>query len=311
MKLLKTVMNILIEQLTQHELGNDAIRLFHGRGKCFSGLEQITIDWFSPAIFITFFSEYNNELESDLLGAIATAYPHFDGALLLQRRYLRGAPVEILRGELPSPHHVSESGITYQVKLLDGQNNGLFLDMSAGRTWMKALGRDKNVLNLFSYTCSFSLAALAGGAKQVINIDMSHGALKLGKINHKLNGIDTERVKFFRHDIFNSWGKLKRYGPYETIIFDPPTNQVGSFTAEKDYQRLVKRIEQLACDKADLLVCLNSPDLGESFIEQMMSEHAPSCEFVEVIKNPEVFKEIDSDKGLKVYHYRYHALALP
>jgi len=299
-------MNTLVEHLAQQKLGADACRLFHGRGKCYEGFEQVTIDWFSPAIFITLFSVYDDAFTEALIESVTGAYPDFSGAILIQRRYLQGAPVEVISGELPQPHHVTESGVTYQVKLLDGQNNGLFLDMANGRSWMKTHAQGRNVLNLFSYTCSFSLAALAGGAKQVINIDMSHGALKLGKINHKINDIATERVKFFRHDIFKSWGKLKRYGTYETIIFDPPTNQVGSFTAEKDYQRLIKRVEQLASDKADLLVCLNSPDLDQEFVSKMMLEHAPSCEFIQVIKNPDVFKEIDSDKGLKVYHYRYH-----
>lgn len=300
-------MNFLIEQLNQQMLGTDACRLFHGRGKCYKGFEQVTIDWFSPAIFITLFIAHEKEFEIELIDSIKKAYPYFNGALLIQRRYIHGAPVEVLQGELPTPHHVTESGVTYQVKLLDGQNNGLFLDMSNGRSWMKKHAEGRNVLNLFSYTCSFSLAAFSGLAKQVINIDMSHGALKLGKINHKLNDIPTEKVKFFRHDIFKSWGKLKKYGPYETIIFDPPTNQIGSFTAEKDYQRLIKRIEQLAIDKADLLICLNSPDLGQAFIEKLMSENSPNCEFISVVENPVVFKEIDSDKGLKVYHYRYHA----
>jgi len=301
------LMKILIEHLTKQTLGLDACRLFHGRGKCYEGLEQVTIDWFSPAIFITLFSAYDEVFERQLIDAIKQSYPNFSDAILLQRRYIHGAPVEIIQGELPEPHHVTESGVTYQVKLLDGQNNGLFLDMVNGRAWMKQHAMERNVLNLFSYTCSFSLAAFSGGAKQVINIDMSNGALKLGKVNHKLNDIPTEKVKFFRHDIFKSWGKLKRYGSYETIIFDPPTNQVGSFTAEKDYQKLIKRIEQLATDEADLLVCLNSPDLNQAFVQQMMEEHSPSCEFVGVVENPEVFKEIDSDKGLKVYHYRYHA----
>ena len=300
-------MQQLIEQLSEQPLGLDANRLFHGRGKCFPNFEQVTIDWFSPAIFITLFAEHDELFEQSLVNAIKQAYPNFDGALLIQRRYIHGAPVEIISGELPEPHHVSEAGVTYQVKLLDGQNNGLFLDMSSGRAWMKKHADGKNVLNLFSYTCSFSLAALSGGAQQVINIDMSHGALKLGKINHKLNNMPTEKVKFFRHDIFKSWGKLKRYGRYDAIVFDPPSNQVGSFVAQKDYQKLVKRIEQLANDQADLLICLNSPELNREFVMEMMSTHAPQCEFVGVVANPMIFKEIDSDKGLKVYHYRFNA----
>lgn len=300
-------MQALLEQLQLSELDSQAKRLFHGRGKCFADLEQVTVDWFSPAIFITIFQEQTPEYEQQVINTIYEAFPSFTGALLLQRRYIHGAPVEVLQGELPQPHLVEENGIKYQVKLLDGQNNGLFLDMANGRRWITEHAHGRNVLNLFSYTCSFSLAAMQGGASSVINIDMSHGALKLGKANHKINEIDTNLVKFLRHDIFKSWGKLKRYGPYQTIVFDPPTNQVGSFTASKDYARLLRKVPALASDKADLLVCLNAPDLDKAFIQQQIMAEIPNAEFIGVVENPEVFKEIDSDKGLKVFHYRYHA----
>ena len=159
----------------------------------------------------------------------------------------------------------------YQVKLTDGQNNGLFLDMANGRQWIRERAEGARVLNLFSYSCSFSVAALAAGASQVVNIDMSHGALKLGKINHQLNELPSEQVKFLRHDIFKSWGKLKRYGPYQVIVCDPPTSQFGSFVAAKDYAKLVRRIPQLAAPGADLLMCLNAPELPRSFITELMA----------------------------------------
>lgn len=300
-------MQQLLTQLQSCTLDDQAKRLFHGRGKCFPGLEQVTVDWFAPALFITIFQQQTDEFEQQVCDVVSQAFPAFDGALLIQRRYILGAPVEIISGELPPHHVVNENGANYQVKLLDGQNNGLFLDMANGREWMRQHAKGRHVLNLFSYSCSFSLAAMQGGAEAVVNIDMSHGALKLGKINHKLNDIDCTNVKFFRHDIFKSWGKLKRYGPYQTIIFDPPTNQVGSFTAAKDYAKLLRKVPQLASDNADLLVCLNAPDLDKAFIESLMSQELPSAKFIAMVDNPSVFKEIDSDKGLKVFHYRYIA----
>lgn len=304
-------MELLLEQLKLSVLDNEAKRLFHGRGKCFLGLEQVTVDWFSPAIFITVFQQQTAYYEQGLVDTVHQALPDFTGVILLQRRYIHGAPVEVIQGELPSPHVVMENGIKYQVKLLDGQNNGLFLDMANGRRWISEHAHGRNVLNLFSYSCSFSLAAMQGGAANVVNIDMSHGALKLGKTNHKINEMPTERVKFLRHDIFKSWGKLKRLGPYETIVFDPPTNQVGSFTASKDYAKLLRKVPALACDGADLLVCLNAPDLGKSFIDDLIQAELPTATCVGVVENPAVFKEIDSDKGLKVYHYRYHIAKEP
>ena len=296
----------LIDELNKTPLGQQAQRLFHGRGKCFPSLEQVTIDYFPSSIFITLFHQSTESFEAELIAVIKAVYPDHQGALLVQRRYLDKSPVEVVFGEQPSVSQVSEADIQYQVKLLDGQNNGLFLDMANGRRWMEQHAKGRNVLNLFSYSCSFSVAALRAGAEQVINIDMSHGALKLGKINHQLNKLDLTKVKFFRHDIFKSWGKLKRYGRYQTIIFDPPTNQWGSFTAAKDYAKLLRKIPDLASDGADLLVCLNSPKLGRDFISDLMSEHAPQCQLVAQIENPEVFKEIDPEKGLKVFHYRYH-----
>lgn len=298
-------MQALLAQLQLVQLSEETQRLFHGRGKYFPGLEQVTIDYFAPTIFITLFNQYELAVEQQIMATVAEAYPEHTGPIIFQRRYLERSPVEVVRGEQPGAAHVLEHGLTYQVKLLDGQNNGLFLDMANGRRWIEQHAQDRNVLNLFSYSCSFSVAALAAGAQQVINIDMSHGALKLGKINHQLNQLDLSKVKFFRHDIFKSWGKLKRYGPYQTIIFDPPTNQWGSFTAAKDYAKLLRKIPDLATPGADLLICLNSPDLKQDFIFELMSEHAPACQLIGRIDNPEVFKEIDPDKGLKVFHYRY------
>ncbi|NRA55677.1 MAG: class I SAM-dependent methyltransferase [Gammaproteobacteria bacterium] len=298
-------MQALLAQLQLVQLSEETQRLFHGRGKCFSGLEQVTIDYFAPSLFITLFSEHESSFEQQILATLSQAYPEHQGPILIQRRYLERSPVEVVRGEQVPAAQVIEHGLSYQVKLLDGQNNGLFLDMANGRRWIEQHAKDRNVLNLFSYSCSFSVAALAAGAKQVINIDMSHGALKLGKINHQLNDLDLTQTKFFRHDIFKSWGKLKRYGPYQTIVFDPPTNQWGSFTAAKDYARLLRKIPDLATPNADLLICLNSPDLGRDFIADLMAEHAPECELVAQVANPAVFQEIDPDKGLKVFHYRY------
>lgn len=298
-------MQSLFAELESCQLGDEAVRLFHGRGHCFDGLSHVNIDYFPPAIFITLYQPVTAEWLDELVAGIRRCLPNQSETVLVQHRDQPGSPVHLLGGELPNPHWVKEAGLQYQVKLTDGQNNGLFLDMANGRQWLRDLAKDRNVLNLFSYTCSFSVAALASGASQVINIDMSHGALKLGKINHKLNGFPSEKVKFLRHDIFKSWGKLKRYGPYQAIVIDPPTSQYGSFMAVNDYAKLVRRIPQLASPGADLLLCLNAPELPMSFITELMATEAPDCQLVGLIDNPASFKEIDANKGLKVFHYRY------
>jgi 23S rRNA (cytosine1962-C5)-methyltransferase len=148
-----------------------------------------------------------------------------------------------MAGSVPEPHVVNEDGAAFRVHLLRGLNHGFFLDMAEGRRRVRELVAARpgaKVLNLFAYTCSFSVVALLAGARQVTNVDMSDGALAIGKRNHLHNGL-TAGASFLPHDIFSSWGKITRGGPYDLVVLDPPSYQKGSFVAEKDYARLIRR----------------------------------------------------------------------
>jgi 23S rRNA (cytosine1962-C5)-methyltransferase len=207
---------------------------------------------------------------------------------------------------VPEPHEVSENGAHFRVHVLKGQNHGLFLDMAAGRQWVAAHGASHpglRVLNLFAYTCAFSVVALKAGARHVLNVDMSHGAIAIGQQNHQRNGISAG-ASFLPHDIFSTWGKITRAGPYDLIIVDPPSYQKGSFIATKDYARLMRRLPDLLMHGGYALLCLNAPELGCEFLQTQMQELAPSMRFVQRIANPEVFADVDADKALKVLLYQ-------
>jgi len=190
--------------------------------------------------------------------------------------------------------------------VLRGQNHGLFLDMAEGRRWVRehiAARPGVQVLNLFAYTCAFSVVALQAGAGQVINLDMSSGALNLGRQNHRLNGIEG-RASFLAHDLFNSWGKLTRGGPYDLVICDPPSHQKGSFVATKDYARVIRRLPELLAPGGQALLCLNTPKLGPEFLQDLVAEQAPGLSWVERVANPAAFEDVSAERGLKVLAYR-------
>jgi 23S rRNA (cytosine1962-C5)-methyltransferase len=192
------------------------------------------------------------------------------------------------------------------VHVLQGQNHGLFLDMAEGRRWVRdhAATRPKlRVLNLFAYTCAFSVAALQGGAKHVVNVDMSKGAIAIGQQNHQLNGL-VGRASFLPHDIFTTWGKITRASPYDLIILDPPSYQKGSFVATKDYARLMRRLPELLMPDGHALLCLNAPELDVAFLGQQMAELAPDLVFVERVVNPAVFADVSDQRSLKVLVYK-------
>ncbi|MFH7611904.1 class I SAM-dependent methyltransferase, partial [Pseudomonas syringae pv. tagetis] len=76
-----------------------------------------------------------------------------------------------------------------------------------------------------AYTCGFSVAALAGGAAHVVNLDFARAALNRGRENQRLNDQDLSRVTLLGHDLFKSWAKFTRYGPYDMIIIDQQSFQ--------------------------------------------------------------------------------------
>ena len=229
---------------------------------------------------------------------------------VFQTRHEGRSETRLMAGSVPDPHIVTEQGARYRVHVARGQNHGLFLDMAEGRRWVRdhaaARSTDRyglKVLNLFAYTCAFSVVALQAGAKQVVNVDMAQGAIAIGQQNHQLNGTTTG-ASFLAHDIFSTWGKITRSGPYGLVILDPPSFQRGSFVATKDYARLMRRLPDLLIPGGHALLCLNAPELGLAFLQDQMREIAPELEFVERVANPAVFADVSQERSLKVLAYR-------
>ncbi|MEW6984069.1 class I SAM-dependent methyltransferase [Colwelliaceae bacterium 6471] len=293
----------MIEHIHLNEL-TECQRLFHGRGHAYPNLSHVNVDWFAPVILITLYKEVEDTWLAEQCAALHQLIPSAR-SIQVQRRYLKFAPSETLLGEEIEHTSVVEHGLNYHIELGKTQNTGLFLDMSNGRKWVQEHASNKNVLNLFSYTCAFSVAAIAGGAKQVINVDLSKASLAKGRENHRLNAQDTRAVKFEGVDIFKSYGRLKKYGPYDLLICDPPSFQKGSVNIERDYSKILRRIPQLVKAGGQLMLCLNSPDLDENFLFTQIATECPECEFETKIKPAEVFKEAHQGKGLKVLIFTY------
>jgi 23S rRNA (cytosine1962-C5)-methyltransferase len=285
-------------------------RLFHGRGRRWSGLEQLTVDWMQDVVLVSLFKEpVADELDAlkRLLMALIQTPVWKDSqahTLLLQHRYRPDSHTETLLGTMPDEWTLVEGGLRYLVDFGKKQNTGLFLDMRYGRDWVRANADGKRVLNLFAYTCGFSVAAIAGGAHSVVNLDMSRAALSRGRDNHRLNGHDLSNVGFLGHELFKSWGKVKSSGPYDLVIIDPPSFQKGSFLLTKDYQRVLRKLPELLTPDGTVLACMNDPALGADFLIEGVTREAPGLRFEHRLDNPPEFADIDPDGGLKALVFR-------
>jgi len=281
----------------------EAQRLFHGRGHGFPGFEHIVIDLFPPVAVIGL---YRPESEALLRSLADWLHAHIDGCdtVLAQHRHQPRAPVTALIGTAPKTRlAVTENGLKYLVHPGRNRNAGLFLDMRNGRDWVRRHAVGRRVLNLFAYSCGFSVAAMAGGADGVVNIDMSSAALATGRDNHRINDLPLAQVRFEKLDIFRSFGRIRRRGPFELLVCDPPTRQKGSVDIARDYPRILRRLEQFMAPRSDLLLCLNAPDLGRDFLLDAVARHAPQYRFSADIPPPPVFVETQN-RGLKVMHFR-------
>jgi len=283
------------------DLTNEFKRIFHGRGGLYEGWKHLTVDSIDTVLSVALYREEENEEELLLmLKEFINSTCH--GTVVLQKRYLKGTPSEVIVGsELADDLFVVENGMKIKLNLLSNKNSGYFPDMKNGRVFVKENSKDKSVLNLFSYTCAFGIAASIGGAIKVSNIDMSKGALSTGRANYHLNEIDTKEkgISFRPYNILKSFSYIKKKGPYDLIIIDPPTFQKGSFEATKDYRKLIMKLPQLASKDCTLLACLNSPDLDVEFITALIKELAPSFKFVERLQNVPEFASADEDRSLK------------
>ena len=257
-------------------------RVFHGRGQLFPEYSHVCMDWYPPVVFVSAYDPIENRVEVlswlrgvDKLSQIKT--------VMLQKRYERNSAAEILYGESKTRVIVEENGLKFEILLGKQQNTGLFLDMQPLRVWLRENSKEKKVLNLFSYTCSLSVAALAGGARSVVNVDLSKTSMRWGERNHDLNGQDKDTITSLPFNVFTSWGRIKQEGRYDLVIIDPPTYQRNSFSAERDYGAVLKKMRSLCSDEATIIAALNSPFLDEQFLLDKFERHVPKAKFVEFI----------------------------
>ena len=281
-------------------------RLFHGRGGLFDGLDWLTVDRFPPVLVATIHDDPGDAILTRLEQLLEAQLSRLGcDCLVFQYRFRHPVENRVCLGELPAQPVAREAGLEFLLDFRRGQNLGFFPDMQPARQWLAARAAERNILNLFSFTCAFSVVAVTHGARQVVNIDLSEAALGIGQANHSLNGLDDGHAIFLPHNVFRSWKKLHRLGRYELVIMDPPSEQKGSFMARKDYAGVMRQLHRLLAPQADLLACLNAPWLDEAFLDRAVLDNLAGSEKVERLPLAPGYLEPDRDAALKVVHYRY------
>ncbi|MCA9581238.1 MAG: class I SAM-dependent methyltransferase, partial [Myxococcales bacterium] len=169
------------------------------------------------------------------------------------------APAHAVRGEdAPEEFTVFQHGLPFRVRLGDGLSTGLFLDQRMNREYVRDTCRGLRVLNLFAYTCPFTVAAAAGGAAETVSVDVARPAIDWGQRNVEALGSDGAH-RFVREDVFPYLERLGRRGErFDLVLVDPPTyatTKRSRFRSGADWVRLAEAVAKVVHPGGRLLCC--------------------------------------------------------
>jgi 23S rRNA (cytosine1962-C5)-methyltransferase len=159
---------------------------------------------------------------------------------------------------------VQEYGVTFKVNLVDYLDTGLFFDHRETRQMVASLSKGKRVLNLFAYTCSFSVHAALAGAVYTKSVDLSNTYTDWGRENFELNSLSLKNNVIVRADCLKFMDEEIRSGnKYDIIILDPPTISRSKkmdqlFDIQVDYVPLVSKALKLLSKEGILFFSTNS-----------------------------------------------------
>lgn len=179
---------------------------------------------------------------------------------------------------------VLEYGIKFKVNLLDYLDTGLFLDHRETRRQVGSIAKDKRLLNLFSYTCAFSVHAAVGGALFTKSVDMSNTYNDWGRDHFELNGIKAKDHPIVRADCLKFLDEMIRSQErYDLIVIDPPTVSRSKkmdqmFDIQLDYEVLIHKALRLLTEGGTIFFSTNS----RKFRFDMSL--FPSCSIVDISK---------------------------
>ena len=275
-----------------------AFRVFNGEG---DGIGGLTIDFFNGFYMVSWYSEGIYSFREDIYAALQAAVNtrgiyeklRFDtnGQYVEQDDYVSGE-----KGEFPLI--VQENGMNYAVDLNDGAMTGIFLDQ---RNVRKALrdkySEDKTVLNTFSYTGAFSVAAALGGSAGTTSVDLAKRSLPKTIEQFAVNGIDYESQDIKVMNVFDYFSYAARKElKFDVVVLDPPSfarTKKMTFSTSKDYPKLIQDALKITNDGGLIIASTNNASFNmkkfKTFIDKGFVAAGKRYEILETHQLPSDF----------------------
>ena len=250
-----------------------AFRLFNQEGDDFGGL---TVDLYGDYAVFSWYNSYVYQIRKVISEAFRQVFPEVLGAY--EKIRFKGLDYEsahVYGQEAPDFFTVLENGVLYQVFMNDGLMTGIFLDQHEVRgSLVDGLAMGKSLLNMFSYTAAFSVAAAMGGASQTTSVDLAKRSRELSQAHFQVNGLSTDNHRFIVMDVFEYFKYAKRKGlTYDVIVLDPPSfarNKKQTFSVAKDYHKLISQSLEILNPGGIIIASTNAANVSrQKFTEQI------------------------------------------
>ncbi|WP_346743714.1 class I SAM-dependent rRNA methyltransferase [uncultured Streptococcus sp.] len=250
-----------------------AFRLFNQDGDGFGGL---TVDLYGDYAVFSWYNSYVYQIRQTISEAFRQVFPEVLGTY--EKIRFKGLDYEsahVYGQEAPDFFTVLENGVLYQVFMNDGLMTGIFLDQHEVRgSLVDGLAMGKSLLNMFSYTAAFSVAAAMGGASQTTSVDLAKRSRELSQAHFQANGISTDDHRFVVMDVFEYFKYAKRKGLiYDVIVLDPPSfarNKKQTFSVAKDYHKLISQSLEILNPGGIIIASTNAANVSrQKFTEQI------------------------------------------
>ena len=250
-----------------------AFRLFNQEGDGFGGF---TVDLYDEFVVFSWYNLYVYQIKEIILAAFQEVFPEVRGGY--EKIRFKGLDYEsahVYGDEAPQEFLILENGVSYQVFLNDGLMTGIFLDQHEVRgSLVDGLAAGQSLLNMFSYTAAFSVAAAMGGAVETTSVDLAKRSRELSEAHFVANGLALDDHRFVVMDVFDYYKYAKRHDlSYDVIVLDPPSfarNKKRTFSVAKDYHRLVSEALEILNPGGTLILSTNAANVTkEKFKKQI------------------------------------------
>lgn len=286
-----------------------AFRVFNGEG---DGIGGLTIDYYDGYYMVSWYSEGIYSLKHHVYNVLDKIVDY--KAIYEKKRFAtKGQYIEqddFVRGEEGDfPIIVKENGMNFAVDLNDGAMTGIFLDQRDVRKAIRdQYAENRTVLNTFSYTGAFSVAASLGGATKTVSIDLASRSESKTIEQFSVNAIDYEQQEIRVMDVFDYFRYAKRHAlKYGLVILDPPSfarSKKYTFSTARNYPELVKDAIAVTEKNGIIVASTNNASFGmkrfKSFIDQAFKDTKTKYKVLEESSLPRDFR---SNRNFPEFNY--------